>query len=201
MQKRSQVRTMMLLAILGAWGVILRFFDFPILPAAPFLKIDFSDLAVLVGMLIHGPVGIVVVAFIRDTINYILQGGQAGFPIGAVMSFTASVVMFIPTHFILNSLKKGSWKFKAVLMSITLTVGLVVSMSIINYYIALPIYTTVLNFPIDDYFGYILAVVAPFNLIKGIFLSVGQILVIKIVPNLLRKRNAIYPGYNLLKTN
>ncbi|HBY89229.1 MAG: ECF transporter S component [Ruoffia tabacinasalis] len=201
MQKRSQVRTMMLLAILGAWGVILRFFDFPILPAAPFLKIDFSDLAVLVGMLIHGPVGIVVVAFIRDTINYILQGGQAGFPIGAVMSFTASVVMFIPTHFILNSLKKVSWKFKAVLMSITLTVGLVVSMSIINYYIALPIYTTVLNFPIDDYFGYILAVVAPFNLIKGIFLSVGQILVIKIVPNLLRKRNAIYPGYNLLKTN
>ncbi|MFL2130465.1 ECF transporter S component [Ruoffia sp. FAM 24228] len=201
MQKRSQVRTMMLLAILGAWGVILRFFDFPILPAAPFLKIDFSDLAVLVGMLIHGPVGIVVVAFIRDTINYILQGGQAGFPIGAVMSFTASVVMFIPTHFILNSLKKVSWKFKAVLMSITLTVGLVVSMSIINYYIALPIYTTVLNFPIDDYFGYILAVVAPFNLIKGIFLSVGQILVIKIVPNLLRKRNAIYPGYNLLRTN
>lgn len=201
MQKRSQVRTMMLLAILGAWGVILRFFDFPILPAAPFLKIDFSDLAVLVGMLIHGPVGIVVVAFIRDTINYILQGGQAGFPIGAVMSFTASVVMFIPTHFILNSLKKVSWKFKAVLMSITLTVGLVVSMSIINYYIALPIYTTVLNFPIDDYFGYILAVVAPFNLIKGIILSVGQILVIKIVPNLLRKRNTIYPGYNLLKTN
>ena len=201
MQKRSQVRTMMLLAILGAWGVILRFFDFPILPAAPFLKIDFSDLAVLVGMLIHGPVGIVVVAFIRDAINYILQGGQAGFPIGAVMSFTASVVMFIPTHFILNSLKKVSWKFKAVLMSITLTVGLVVSMSLINYYIALPIYTTVLNFPIDDYFGYILAVVAPFNLIKGIFLSVGQILVIKIVPNLLRKRNAIYPGYNLLKTN
>ncbi|WP_338488736.1 ECF transporter S component [Ruoffia tabacinasalis] len=201
MQKRSQVRTMMLLAILGAWGVILRFFDFPILPAAPFLKIDFSDLAVLVGMLIHGPVGIVVVAFIRDTINYILQGGQAGFPIGAVMSFIASVVMFIPTHFILNSLKKVSWKFKAVLMSITLTVGLVVSMSIINYYIALPIYTTVLNFPIDDYFGYILAVVAPFNLIKGIFLSVGQILVIKIVPNLLRKRNTIYPGYNLLKTN
>lgn len=201
MQKRSQVRTMMLLAILGAWGVILRFFEFPILPAAPFLKIDFSDLAVLVGMLIHGPVGIVVVAFIRDTINYILQGGQAGFPIGAVMSFIASVVMFIPTHFILNSLKKVSWKFKAVLMSITLTVGLVVSMSIINYYIALPIYTTVLNFPIDDYFGYILAVVAPFNLIKGIFLSVGQILVIKIVPNLLRKRNTIYPGYNLLKTN
>lgn len=201
MQKRSQVRTMMLLAILGAWGVILRFFEFPILPAAPFLKIDFSDLAVLVGMLIHGPAGIVVVAFIRDTINYILQGGQAGFPIGAVMSFTASVVMFIPTHFILNSLKKVSWKLKAVLMSITLTVGLVVSMSIINYYIALPIYTTVLNFPIDDYFGYILAVVAPFNLIKGIFLSVGQILVIKIVPNLLRKRNTIYPGYNLLKTN
>src|SRR5699024_4434303 len=117
MQKRSQVRTMMLLAILGAWGVILRFFEFPILPAAPFLKIDYSDLAVLVRILIHGLVSIDVVAFIRNAINYILQGRQAYIQIGAFMRFTASVVMFIPTHFILNSLNKVNWKFKAVLMS------------------------------------------------------------------------------------
>lgn len=199
MQNRTRVRTMILLAILGAWAVILRFFDFPILPVAPFLKVDFSDLAVLVGMLVNGPVGIITVAFIRDLINYILQGGEAGFPIGAVMSFTASVVMFVPTHYILNSLQNVNWRVKEVLMSLTLIVGLVVSMSLINYFVALPIYTTVLNFPIDDYFGYVLAVVAPFNLIKGIFLSVGQILVLKMVPKLLIKRNTIYPAYNSLK--
>ncbi|MBZ6526288.1 ECF transporter S component [Aerococcaceae bacterium DSM 111021] len=201
MQNRTRVRTMILLAILGAWAVILRFFDFPILPVAPFLKVDFSDLAVLVGMLVNGPVGIITVAFIRDLINYILQGGEAGFPIGAVMSFTASVVMFVPTHYILNSLQNVNWRVKEVLMSLTLIVGLVVSMSLINYFVALPIYTTVLNFPIDDYFGYVLAVVAPFNLIKGIFLSVGQILVLKMVPKLLIKRNTIYPAYNSLKLN
>lgn len=201
MQKRSHVRTMVLLAILGAWGVILRFFDFPILPAAPFLKIDFSDLTVLIGMLVHGPVGIVTVAFIRDAIQYILKGGQAGFPIGAVMSFTASVVMFVPTHYILNSFKKMNWRMKEVLMSITLILGLVISMGLINYYVALPIYTTVLNFPIDDFFGYVLTVILPFNFIKGVFLSVGQLLVLKVVPQLLVKRNTMYPGYKLLNTH
>ena len=201
MQKRSHVRTMVLLAILGAWAFILRFFDFPVIPAAPFLKIDFSDLAVLIGMLVSGPVGIVAVALIRDVLQYILQGGEAGFPIGAVMSFTASVVMFVPTHYILNWFKNMNFRLKEVIMSITLILGLIISMSLINYYIALPIYTTVLNFPIDDYFGYVLAVVAPFNLIKGVFLAVGQILVIKLVPELLVKRNTIYPGYKLLKTN
>lgn len=201
MQKRSHVRTMVLLAILGAWGVILRFFDFPILPAAPFLKIDFSDLTVLIGMLVNGPVGIVTVAFIRDAIQYVLKGGEAGFPIGAVMSFTASVVMFVPTHYILNSFKKMNWRMKEVLMSITLILGLVISMGLINYYVALPIYTTVLNFPIDDFFGYVLTVVLPFNFIKGVFLSVGQLLVLKIVPQLLAKRNTMYPGYKLLNTH
>lgn len=199
MKNRSHVRTMVFLAILGAWAVVLRFFDFPILPAAPFLKIDFSDLAVLVGMLVNGPVGLITVAVIRDLILYVMKGGEAGFPIGAFMSIVASIVMFLPTHYILNRFNSVSMRVKEVIMSLTLVLGLVISMSIINYYIALPIYTTVLNFPIDDFSAYILSVVIPFNSIKGVFLAVGQIAVLRLVPDLLAKRNTIYSGYKLMQ--
>lgn len=199
MKNRSQVRTMVLLAILGAWAVVLRFFDFPILPAAPFLKIDFSDLAVLVGMLVNGPVGLFTVAIIRDIILYVMKGGEAGFPIGAFMSIVASIVMFLPSHYILNKFESMTMRKKEILMSLSLILGLVISMSIVNYYIALPIYTTVLNFPIDDFGAYILSVVIPFNLIKGVFLAIGQIAVLRLIPNILAKRNTIYPGYNLMQ--
>ncbi|XJS11580.1 ECF transporter S component [Aerococcaceae bacterium WGS1372] len=197
MNKRPDVRTMVFLAILGAWAVVLRLFDFPILPAAPFLKIDFSDLAVLIGMLVNGPVGIVTVALIRDVVLYIMKGGEVGFPIGAFMSVVASIVMFLPTHYILNKFNSVSMRFKEIIMSLTLIIGLIVSMSVINYYIALPIYTTLLNFPIDDFMSYIIAVVIPFNAIKGVFLAVGQIAVIRLVPDLLAKRDTIYSGYKL----
>lgn len=193
--QNSKVKTMVFLAILAAWSVVFRFFEFPILPAAPFLKFDFSDLPALMGMLTHGPVGLVLVAFLRDLINYIIKGGEAGIPIGAIMSFTATIAMFLPTHFILNYLPKVSMKVKYVLMSITSTLFLVISMALLNYYIALPIYTTVLNFPINDYWEYILAIAVPFNLIKGIILSVGQIFTIKIFSKELIKRNILYPGY------
>lgn len=193
--RNVKVRNLVLLAILGAWSLILRLFDFPILPAAPFLKIDFSDLMPLIGMLINGPIGLITVALIRDLLNYIIKGGEAGIPIGAIMSMTATIVMFLPTHLILNKLKSAAWGLKAFLMSTSLIISLVIAMILLNYYLALPIYTTVLNFPINDYFAYIMAIVIPFNLIKGLFLSAGQILVIKHLPKLLSERNLFYKGY------
>lgn len=193
--KGLKVRSIVLLAILGAWAVVLRFFEFPIIPAAPYLEIDFSDLMVLVGMLTNGPIGLIIVALVRDVIQYIMQGGEVGIPIGAIMSFTASVVMFLPTHYILNSFKNISFRWKLALMSASLVLSLVIAMVILNYYVALPIYTTVLNFPIDDFAAYIMAVVIPFNLIKGIFLAVGQIIIVKELPKLLIKRDNFYSGY------
>ncbi|UUX34544.1 ECF transporter S component [Fundicoccus culcitae] len=195
-KRKLSVKAMVLLSILGAWAIVLRFIDFPILPAAPFLKIDFSDLMALIGMLAYGPVGLVIVAGIRDVVNYITGGGEAGIPIGVIMSFIATLAMFLPTHFILKYTRAKRSTFTAILMSITLTASLVVSMSLINYYVALPIYTTVLNFPIDDFIAYIMSVIIPFNLIKGIILSIGQVIVIRSIVPILEKRDMLYPSYH-----
>lgn len=197
--KNMKLSRLVFLAILGAWAIVLRTFDFPILPAAPFLKIDFSDLMVLIGLLANGPIGAIIVAGTRDLLNYIMGGGQAGLPIGVIMSFIASMAMFLPSHFILSNLKQLSIKFKYVLMSISLVTFLVISMAIFNYYIALPWYVAVLNFPIPDLFVYVVSIIIPFNLIKGVFLIFGQLAVFKTLVPLMKKRNMLYKAYSLEK--
>lgn len=193
--KNKSLFSFVLIAILGAWAIVLRMFDFPILPAAPFLKIDFSDLMVLIGLLVKGPIGAVGVAFVRDLANYLMKGGEGGIPIGTAMSFIASMAMFLPNHFLLKHfIKKSKWASYG-LMSLVLSTGLVLSMALFNYYIALPIYVTVMNFPIDDIGAYLMTVIIPFNLIKAVFLSIGQIVVIEKIWPLITKRHIQYPAY------
>lgn len=199
--KNMKLSRLVFLAILGAWAIVLRTFDFPILPAAPFLKIDFSDLMVLIGLLANGPIGAIIVAGTRDLLNYIMGGGQAGLPIGVIMSFIASMAMFLPTHFILANFKRFPIKAKYVLMSISLVLFLVVSMAIFNYYVALPWYVAVLNFPIPDLFVYVVSIIIPFNLIKGVFLIFGQLAVFRTLIPIIKKRNMLYEAYSFEKVS
>ncbi|MGX7099373.1 hypothetical protein HMPREF2811_07160 [Globicatella sp. HMSC072A10] len=195
--KNKNLFSLVMLAILGAWAIVLRMFDFPILPAAPFLKVDFSDLMVLIGMMIKGPFGAVAVALIRDSVNYMMKGGEAGLPIGTMMSFLASMAMFLPTHFILKHADGFKPTVRKIFMSLTLILGLVLSMGLFNYFVALPIYVTVMNFPIPNITAYLLSVIIPFNFIKGVILSVGQLIVVEKIWPEISKRNIEYEDYHL----
>ncbi|MBS4456632.1 ECF transporter S component [Tuanshanicoccus lijuaniae] len=196
--KKRTLSTTVLLAILGAWAIVLRMFDFPILPAAPFLKVDFSDLMVLVGLLVNGPIGAITVALIRDVANYLMKGGESGLPIGVLMSFTASMAMFLPTHFLLKYATNMKPNVRKIWMSIILVVGLVISMGLLNYYVTLPIYITVMNFPIDNIAAYLLSVIVPFNFIKGVILAAGQFIVVEKLWPIIKKYHIDFPAYQLV---
>ncbi|AXY25850.1 ECF transporter S component [Suicoccus acidiformans] len=192
---KSQSKTTVLLAILGAWAFILRLIELPIFPPAQFLKFDFSDLVVLVGMLVKGPVGLLAVAFIRDFLHYLFFGGEAGIPIGMMMSMAASLALFIPSHFFLSKGKSLAPKMRYLLMGVVSTLTLTVVMLLFNYFIAVPLYTKVLHFPIDNIRDYLLLILVPFNLLKGLINSVGQVFVIKVFYPQLFKRNVLYEEY------
>ena len=190
--KKMSLKNLILLSLLGAWAIIFRMIEVPLLPAAPFLKMDMSDFVVLIGLLSHGPLGLLAVAGIRDVVWYLYTGGDMGVPIGEIMSMSASIMMFLPLYFASMqgmSLKKLSTK---IIISLGLIVGLTVVMSLINYFFALPFYTTVMNFPIDDFMGYILSIIIPFNLIKGVIYAIGQIVILQMMVPFLQKRQAYY---------
>ena len=169
-----RTRRLVLLSILGGMGVVLRMFDFPILPVAPFLKVDLSEIPVFIGMLTNGPFGLICVAFVRDLLNFLIKGGEAGIPIGATMSFIASFSLFIPTHFVLRRHTTALGWIDYLKIAIYSAILLVVTMSLFNYFIALPIYIRVLNFQIESKMTFIKAAVIPFNLIKSLLITVMQ---------------------------
>ncbi len=50
----QRIQRLVGIACLGALAFILMFFEFPVLPMAPYLKLDFSDVPVLLGAISMG---------------------------------------------------------------------------------------------------------------------------------------------------
>ena len=53
--KNTRVQKMVAVAMFAAIALVLQYFAFPIMPAFSFLKIDFSDIPVLISMFLFGP--------------------------------------------------------------------------------------------------------------------------------------------------
>ncbi len=51
----NKVQKMVSVSMFAAMGLVMQFVAFPILPVFPFLKIDFSDIPVLLSMFLYGP--------------------------------------------------------------------------------------------------------------------------------------------------
>lgn len=162
------------IAMLAAIATILISFGFPIIPGVTFLKVDFSDIPVLIGMFLYGPVGGVMVAFIRSLLHYIQTGGDAGYPIGDTASFIASVAYTLPIYLIMQ-VKIHDTK-NIVFANVIGTASLTVVLSFVNYLFLLPLYLKVLNFSVGPIREYLLMGVIPFNIIKGAIVSTVFIL-------------------------
>lgn len=170
----SNTKKMVGISMLAAFATILISFGFPIIPGVTFLKVDFSDIPVLIGMFLYGPVGGVMVAFIRSLLHYIQTGGDAGYPIGDTASFIASVAYTLPIYLIMKA-KIHDTK-NIVFANVIGTASLTVVLSVVNYLFLLPLYLKVLNFSVGPIREYLLMGVVPFNIIKGAIVSTVFIL-------------------------
>ena len=72
--KNLRLQKMTAVAVAAAMGLILQFIAFPIVPMFPFLKLDFSDIPVLINMFIFGPLTGVATAFIRSLLHLTMSG-------------------------------------------------------------------------------------------------------------------------------
>lgn len=166
----SKTRKLVGVAMLASLAWVISMLSFPVLPGSPFLKVDFSDLAVLFGMYVYGPVGGIMIAFIRSLLSYIQKGGEMGFPIGDTAAFIASVSYTLPIYLIL--VKYGS-SFKEKLAGVfSSTLSLTVMMSVLNWLVIAPAYMAVMGFSVGPMRTYLMLAVVPFNLIKGVLVGI-----------------------------
>ena len=74
-QNRSKLRTTVQIGMLGAIALVLMFFEFPIpFIAPPFIKMDFSEIPVLVGTFAMGPLAGVLIELLKNLLNLVIHG-------------------------------------------------------------------------------------------------------------------------------
>ena len=92
MKSSISVRRGAIAACLAAISYVLMYFSFVIIPIVPFMKLDFSDIPILLGLFILGPWGGLEIAAIRSIIYFVLTGVSLPHMIGVGLSFVATLV-------------------------------------------------------------------------------------------------------------
>jgi riboflavin transporter FmnP len=181
--KRNSTKLITLLGVMTALAYILYFLELPvgfIFPAAPFLKIDFSDIpAILVG-LSAGPLAGVVVELFKNILHAIfLMKEPAGS--GEIANFAAGISYLIPVILIARKDFTPKKYIPAMMLG---TICMVITLSFVNYFITLPLYGITSN---AIKLGMIYSTFAPFNTIKGIVISIVIVLLYPRLRSVLKK--------------
>ena len=172
-------------SLLGVIAFIIMFLEFP-LPLFPdFLKIDLSDVPAVIAGFALGPVAGVLVEVIKNLLH-LLRTTTSG--VGELANFLVGVAFVVPASYI-YSIKKD--KRHALVGMIVGIVVMGIVGAIANYYVLIPFYSKFMpieaiiewastaNKYIVDLKTYILYAVVPFNLVKGVIVSIVTLLVYK----------------------
>ena len=185
------------IGILSGLAVVLMLFDFP-LPIAPsFYKLDFSELAVLLGGFSMGPLAAIMIEALKNILNVLFTGSNtayvgefANFVIGALFTAVASAIYH----------HKKTRK-NAIIGMVVGTLVMAAAGAVVNALVMLPMYSTLYNMPMDviigmgsaicgwisDIWTFCLFAVVPFNIVKGIIISILTSLIYKHVSPILHR--------------
>ncbi len=165
-------------AMMAALSFALSFLEFPLFPAAPFLKLDFSSVVPLIGGFALGPVAGVVICLIKESLC-VIKSSTGG--VGEIANFViVTAFIIVPTVFY-----KYRRKFSTVLMTLPVGCVLQVGISLLaNRYVNFPLFMgSAAAGVFRSLWGYVLA----FNAIKSVVVSVVCLLLYKKVGWLLRR--------------
>jgi len=173
---------MVQIGMLGAVSVVLMMFEFPLWFAPGFYKIDLSEVPVLIGTFAMGPVAGVMIELIKVILHLLLKGTTTA-GMGDAANFLIGCSLILPAGIIYKRIKsrKGALIGMAAGTLILITIG-----SFLNAFVLLPVYAKAFGLPMETLVGmgsavnpaitnvttFVLLAVAPFNLLKGVVVSV-----------------------------
>ncbi len=184
------IRQVVIMSLFAGISFLLYFISFPILPFVSYMKVDFSDIPVLLGMVMFGPLGGILIAAIKGLLYWLMTGVDIANFIGVAASFVASVSYLLPVYFVLKHVKKYKTVTRLILAVIAGTISLSVIMALLNVSVLIPVYMAVLHMKITIPLSQmVLFGVVPFNLIKGILVGAVFIIVADRMKSFLRQQS------------
>ena len=197
-KQRQKTEFIVKVAMLGAISAILMLIEFP-LPfiAPPFYKLDFSEVPVLIGTFAIGPLAGVLIELVKVLLNLVINGTiTAG--VGELANFVVGCSFIIPAGLIYKHKKT---KLNALLGLIAGTVTMAAVSLPINAFVMVPAYIVLAEFSSEMIIGMATKIfpfadsvlklalfcAVPFNLIKGVVVSVITFVLYKPITPLLKK--------------
>ncbi len=189
-QQSTQMKRLVTVPLLAAVAFILQYLEFPVPLMPSFLKLDFSTLPGLVGGLMFGPMAGVLVELLKNVLHMLFKQTD-GLIIGELANFVAGS-SFILAAVTVQRLRRDRGGLLAGLAIGTLLMTVV--MAVANWAFLLPAYAALYQvsleqllgmLQVDSLWSLILVGIAPFNIIKGVVLSLlAYPIFVKLAPRL-----------------
>lgn len=196
-QKRTflqNVRILTMTAVLSAIFFVLAFFEFPVPLSPSFARMDLSDLPALIGAFAYGPMSGILIELVKNALQLLTSstggiGELANFIIGSSFVVTAGLIY-----------KSHKTKKTAMIACLIASVTMEIVATIVNYFILLPVFEAFM--PLDQLiasFGEFIPFIKtkldvvlfnafPFNVLKGIGISIVTMLLYKRLSPILKGR-------------
>lgn len=198
MKERTKfnTKTIAKIGILGAVAAVIHLIDFPLFFAPDFYKLDFSEVPVLIGAFSLGPIPGAIIELIKILVKLMLKGTTTAF-VGDFANFLIGCSLVLPAAIIYKRKKS----FKTAIIGLVIgTIILTIVGALMNYYVLIPFYAST-GFPIDKIIAMgtavnknifslwtlVLYAVVPFNIVKGILVSIITMLIYKKLSPLLHR--------------
>ena len=169
----KSVNKMIKISLLVAMAVVLMYFDFPVIPLFPWLKIDLSEVPALMGGFAYGPLTGGVIIILKVLLRFLIKGTETGF-IGEIANIIVGVSLVIPAAWIYNRNKS---KKSAIIGMIVGGIIMEILGILANIYLLLPAYG--MQMEPAQLSQYVIIGLLPFNGVKALIVGVITYLLYK----------------------
>lgn len=200
MKKLFNTKNIVLMAVFSALAAVLMLFEFSVPIIAPtFYEIDLSEIPVLIGSFIMGPLSGVVIEAIKIVLKVLIKGTSTAY-VGELANFCIGCCFVVPASLIYKIRKTKKFAFIGMLIG---TISMAAVGAIINYFIMIPFYVNAFGMPLDNIikagaainpivhnkFTLVMICVAPFNILKGLIDGIITALIYKKISILIKSIN------------
>lgn len=168
-------------SLLVAISVVLMYFDFPIIPAFPWLQIDLSEVPALMGGFAYGPITGGIIVILKVILRFLLKGTGTAF-VGEIANIIVGLALVVPAAYIYHRNKS---KKTAIIGMFSGAVVMQIAGILANIYILLPLYGMQMEGAALE--NYVFLGIVPFNAVKALMVSVITYLLYKKVSRVIFK--------------
>ncbi len=193
---KNRTRYITQISALSAIAAVLMLFEFPLWFAPAFYKMDLSDLPALIGGFALGPVAGVLIEFVKNLINLLINGTVTAC-VGEFSNFVIGSSFVLPASLIYKYQKTKRFAIAGMIAG---TIFVSAVGSAINAFVLIPAYVKLLGMPMENIISMgnavnsnitnlgslIMYAVVPFNFVKGVVVSLITMVIYKKIRVLLK---------------